>query len=392
MPLYMTLAFLTVVSGLGFGLSAYGWSRLQTLAYRGWPYEGTQALLAPLDDGWFWGVSTVLTTSYFVIGKLVPTRPLRWLGWLSGLWMGYLALCLFLLGPLHLAEQVVGLFWTSGEWLGNVTARLTLLGFHLAFVFALARVLAPPKLGEVEVVSPRIGPELDGLRIVQLSDVHIGPTIGPRFIEHLHRRVAALDPDLIVMTGDLVDGEPRFLTEDVTRFLALKQYATHGLVFITGNHEYISGASAWVDLIRAQGVTVLENEHLTLTKGDDAFHLIGVEDWDGRRFDRTRGPHLKRAMAGIEDSPLFKLLLAHQPKAAPEARDAGIDLQLSGHTHGGQIFPMNLLVQLDQPYVGGQYALGNMTLYVNPGTGYWGPPLRLGTRSEITLVTLRRPA
>jgi len=249
--------------------------------------------------------------------------------------------------------------------------------------------LRPPRVCAIEIQSPRIGPGLDGLRILQLSDVHIGPTIGHGLIEHLHRRCAELAPDLIVMTGDLVDGEPRFLEAEVKRFLALEKYAAHGLYFITGNHEYISGAAPWVEFIRRHGIRVLENEHVTLTIDGDALHLIGIEDWDARRFDPSRAPHLEKALSGIEQSSAFKLLLAHQPKAARQASELGIDLQLSGHTHAGQLFPLNVLIHLDQPYCHGRYQLDALTLYVNAGTGYWGPPLRLGTRAEMTMFTLR---
>ena len=232
-----------------------------------------------------------------------------------------------------------------------------------------------------------VGATLDGFKVLQLSDVHIGPTVGGRFIKRLTSLIERAKPDLIVMTGDLVDGEVKLLGPEVEDFLALSQLAPQGMLLITGNHEYISGAEPWVSFIKSKGGRVLENEHVMIERENAKLAVIGIEDWDAARFDPRRRPLLSEAMTDIPDDA-FKLLLAHQPKAATEAAEAGVHLQLSGHTHAGQIFPFNFLIYLDQPYNLGYYQVGEMALYVNPGTAYWGPPLRLGTRSEVTLFTL----
>ena len=207
-------------------------------------------------------------------------------------------------------------------------------------------------------------------------------------MEQLVERVNALAPDLIVITGDLVDGEVRKLKEDVAPFFELS--APLGVFFITGNHELISGVDSWVEHLRAGGMTVLENESRLLERDGAALNLVGVEDWESARFHPQRSPNLDRALSGC-DTALTTVLLAHQPKAVREAAQRGVDLQLSPH-HGGQIAPFTWLVALDQPYRSGLYHVRDTALYVSEGTGYWGPPLRLGTRSELTLLTLTRSA
>ena len=335
MPIYMTLIFLMVVSGMSFALSAYTLSRLYDLL------DSTSVNLIKaeafiwLDQPRAWGISAMIILSYFMIGKVLPTRGLRWLGWVSGLWMGYIVILLFFAGPIHLFEWTLSMLSLIDTGAHPKFAMTTLVIVHIAFVLGIWGAIRSPRISHVEIRSKRIGPELDGFTILQFSDVHIGPTIGQRLIRYLHARSAELNPDLIVMTGDLVDGEPRHLKADVNQFLELKKHARFGLYFITGNHEYISGGVSWVNLVRQSGVSVLENEHVTLNVGDERLHLIGVEDWDAQRFDPQRAPHLKQALAGIEDSEHFKLLLAHQPKAAREASELGIDLQLSGRTHAG---------------------------------------------------------
>ena len=392
MPLHLMLIFFVVMSLVTFSLSAYALTRLQHLLEVALALDSSPLtdLIHLLGEPSTWGASAGLIACYFAVGSFVPARPLRWLGWVSGAWMGQLALLLFFAGPAHIVAwggSLAGIDLT----LGARGARVLLTLIEGALLVGLWRAAQPPLLRELEVSDPEVGEGLDGFRILQLSDVHIGPTIGSRFVERLHERCAAIRPDLIVMTGDLVDGHPRYLRDEVRRFLALGEYAHHGLYLITGNHEYISGAQVWVDEIRAMGGAVLENEHITIDADGDELHLIGVEDWDASKFDPRRAPMLDRALEGLEGQSGFKLLLAHQPKAAPEASTRGVHLQLSGHTHGGQIFPFNFLIYLDQPYNRGRYQLGGLTLYVNEGTGYWGPPLRLGTRAELTLVTLRSP-
>ncbi|HSO00071.1 MAG TPA: metallophosphoesterase, partial [Candidatus Nanopelagicales bacterium] len=221
--------------------------------------------------------------------------------------------------------------------------------------------------------------------IVQLTDVHIGPTIGREWLEGIVARVNELEPDLVAITGDLVDGRVADLREHTAPLAKLR--AKHGVYFVTGNHEYYSGADEWIEELSRLGVRVLRNERVTIGEGADSFDLAGVDDWKAGGFGGGHGPDLKRALAG-RDPGREVVLLAHQPKQVVQAAEMGVGLQLSGHTHGGQIFPWGYFVRLDQPHVQGLGQHGETQIYVSRGTGYWGPPMRVGAPPEITLVEL----
>ncbi len=201
------------------------------------------------------------------------------------------------------------------------------------------------------------------------------------------RTVNDLRPDAVVITGDLVDGSVAELGAHVAPLAGLR--AKHGVFFVTGNHEYYSGVDAWLAELGRLGVRVLANERVALGEGDAVFDLAGVHDWSGRRMPGPHKPDLPKALAG-RDPARPVVLLAHQPKHAREAVEHGVSLMLSGHTHGGQIWPWTALVGLDQPYVKGLHRSGRTQVYVSEGTGYWGPPMRLGSEPEITRVVLAR--
>ena len=192
-------------------------------------------------------------------------------------------------------------------------------------------------------------------------------------------------PDLVVVTGDLVDGSVPHLGEAVS---ALGRLAPRfGKYFITGNHEYHSGDDAWADFMARQGFQVLRNRTVQVGDAGGTFDLVGVDDWSGGRRRGKKGYDLDLALQGHHPDRAA-VLLAHQPKQVIEAAEHGVGLQLSGHTHGGQIFPWGLMVRLDQPYVAGLALHGDTHIYVSRGTGYWGPPMRVAAPSEITLVEL----
>src|SRR5574341_475088 len=243
------------------------------------------------------------------------------------------------------------------------------------------------KIEEIAVPIPDLPKGFEGFRIAQITDIHVGPTIKRGFVERIAEQVNGLGADVVALTGDLVDGSVSWLREDVAPLKEL--CAPEGKFFITGNHEYYSGAESWIEEADRLGFTVLLNEHRVLRRAGDRIIVAGVTDSNAGNFIKSQASDPKASLA---DAPagLVKLLLAHQPRSVFQAAQAGFDLQLSGHTHGGQFFPWNHVVALNQPYIKGLHRHGNMWIYVSRGTGYWGPPLRIGIPPEITLVTLTR--
>lgn len=243
----------------------------------------------------------------------------------------------------------------------------------------------PPQLERVPVPISGLHSELAGFRIVQISDLHIGPTIRRDYIRQVVQQVNALEPDLIAMTGDLIDGYIPQLAPHVEPLKDLK--AKHGSFFVTGNHEYYWGAEEWMEEIEKLGFSILQNEHRMIARGPARLMIAGIPDHDGERLLPSHGIDPVSAKKGGEAADC-KILLAHQPRSCYPAQAAGYDLQLSGHTHGGQFVPWNYVVRLQQPYISGLHDYKGMWVYVSRGTGYWGPPLRLGIPSEITELTL----
>ena len=244
---------------------------------------------------------------------------------------------------------------------------------------------------DVEVPLARWPKALDGFRIVQISDLHVGALIQGEYVDKLAWQIADAEPDLIALTGDFVDGSVATLGRHLEALAAIK--STYGTFFVTGNHEYYSGADDWLAWWRERGVRVLRNERIRLTVPDKQggpvhFDVAGVDDWNASRFGGDHGHDLDRAMKD-HDGQTPVILLAHQPKAIADAARLGVDLQLSGHTHGGQIWPFNLLVGLVQPFVAGLGKRGETTIYTSRGTGFWGPPMRVGAESEMTVLHLR---
>jgi predicted MPP superfamily phosphohydrolase len=229
-------------------------------------------------------------------------------------------------------------------------------------------------------------PAFAGFTIAQISDLHVGPTIRRRHVEAVVDAVNALDADLIAITGDLVDGGVPQLaahTEPLGRLSA-----RHGTFFVTGNHEYYSGVAPWVREIRRLGLRVLMNEHVVLRREAALLVVAGVTDYGAHHFHPSHRSDPQAALAGAPADAAVRVLLAHQPRSAFEAARAGFDLQLSGHTHGGQFLPWNFFVRFWQPFTAGLHRLGRLWVYVSRGTGYWGPPKRLGAPSEITHIRL----
>jgi uncharacterized protein len=276
--------------------------------------------------------------------------------------------------------------------------RLTLARMAAAVVFLFAggasAVGLESALGKVAVKNVRVRLRrlpraAQGTRIVQLSDVHVGPTIGRAFVEGIVEQVNALDADVVVITGDLVDGSVRQLRDSVAPLAGLR--SKYGTYFVTGNHEYYSGARSWCEHLTGLGIRVLRNERVSIGEGEASFDLAGVDDYHAARFGRGHGADLAKALAGRDETREL-VLLAHQPREIFRAEKHDVGLQLSGHTHGGQLWPWNYLVRLQQPVVSGLESFGPTQIYVSNGTGYWGPPMRLGAPAEITCITLESEA
>jgi len=322
-------------------------------------------------------------------------RLARLVAWPASLWMGFAFLLLVqllatdaLLALAGAAAQAAT--GSGGEELPAAGARAAAVALValVAGALGLRAALAPPRDARVEIALSRWPRELDGFRIAQLSDVHIGPILDRRFSRHLVERVRALAPDLVVITGDLVDGDAELLAAEVAPLAELR--APHGVFFVTGNHDHYSGARAWTRAVAGLGIRVLRNERVEVCARGAVFDLAGVDDHRGDVMGGEGGEDLDAALAGRDPArPL--VLLAHDPSTFKRASTLGIDLQLSGHTHGGQIWPFAGLVRLVIPFVAGLYQRGGATLYVSRGTGFWGPPMRLRAPAEIGEIVLRRP-
>ncbi|MFJ5040075.1 metallophosphoesterase [Streptomyces parvulus] len=247
-----------------------------------------------------------------------------------------------------------------------------------------------PRVRRLDVRLPRLGAGLDGTRVALITDTHYGPLDRARWSARVCETVNTLEADLVCHTGDIADGTAERRRAQAAPLGTVR--ATRARVYVTGNHEYYSEAQGWVDLMDELGWEPLRNRHLLLERGGDTLVVAGVDDVTAESSGlEGHRAHLDGALSGVDpDHPV--LLLAHQPKFVDRAAAAGVDLQLSGHTHGGQIWPFHHLVRLDQPALAGLTRHGDRTLlYTSRGTGFWGPPFRVFAPSEITLLVLRSP-
>jgi predicted MPP superfamily phosphohydrolase len=377
--------FLSVVLLILFGLHYYLWARLVR------------------DTGLKMPWKAVATAAIILFGLLIPvgitlirTAP-RSLGaplsWVVYPWMGisFFIVVLLALGdlaklPLWLGGLISGtpLDPERRRFINLLVAGLALAGSGgLSFLGFFGATAGAIQIKKIRVVLKKLSPEKKGYRIAQITDLHVGPTIGLSYVQTVVDQTNALKADLIVITGDLVDGSVKELAAFVEPLKNLK--APDGVYFITGNHEYYTqDVPGWYDWLRGIGITPLENQRVSIG-GKKGFELAGLPDLAARQFGVT--PDLAKTLAG-RDPAKPVIVLAHQPVTFLEASEQQVDLQLSGHTHGGQMFPFNYLVRLAQPYMAGLYREGDSQLYVSCGTGYWGPPMRLGTASEITELEL----
>jgi len=254
----------------------------------------------------------------------------------------------------------------------------------------LVEVLVGPRVKKVSIPISNLPSELQGFKIAQISDLHAGATIRESYVQDIVAKIAALSPDLIVVTGDIADGVPEVMGHLLTPLESLT--AKYGKFYITGNHEYYWDADGWIRKMQGLGFRPLLNENQMIRVTQSAQILLaGVTDPAGEQLGLAHAADLKKAAESHEPTHV-KVLLAHRPEAYLEAEKVGFDLQLSGHTHAGQFFPFNIFMPLAHKYYRGLNRHGRMWLYVNPGTGYWGPPNRFSVPAEITLLTLMRLA
>ncbi|NVJ09680.1 metallophosphoesterase [Myxococcus sp. AM001] len=295
--------------------------------------------------------------------------------------------------PVAMAEGPVGATSASSapvdverrRFLARATAGGAVLAAGGVTGFGMWSAFHPPVVNEVAVKLPGLPKALDGFSIVHLSDIHVGPVIRRRFMDELVRRCNALRPDLVCITGDLVDGHVASLAPAVSALSELK--SRHGTYFVTGNHEYYWSDAAWAEALERMEVQVLRNRHVRIGDTAASFDLVGVDDWSAGKTGFSQGYDLAAATAG-RDSERASVLLAHQPSNWKVAAREGMGLQLSGHTHGGQFFPFTLAVSAIWEHDAGLFTEGDRHLYVSRGTGFWGPPLRVGAPPEIVRVTL----
>lgn len=349
------------------------------------------------------GLALVLVAALFV-PRFAGRAGTSWYVWPGYLWFGviaYLSLTLLVLEPLRLAlrgwvrqqpvEPTVTADTESAPGLNRrmFIARASAVAAGAASVslagVGAATAVGPPDLLTVPVHLRRLDPALRGFRIALVSDVHLGPLAGRARTERIVDIINAAEVDLVAIVGDLVDGTVDELGAAAQPFQDLS--APEGAFFVTGNHEYfVDDTASWLTELERLGVQPLRNENTTIRRGGAAFDLAGVNDIIGAR--RGDPPDFDRALAGV-DSARPTILLAHQPVLVSEAAARGVDLQLSGHTHGGQMWPFHYVVRMVQPSLAGLSTVDDTQLYVTRGAGFWGPPVRIGAAPDITVVTLQ---
>src|SRR6185437_15856731 len=307
-------------------------------------------------------------------------------------WIGMLDLGLFSsLFILTLIKQIIFLFYNFfagfNYELEHYASLAVLVLAVLVTVIGFINARSLAKVVKINIPIVNLPKELENFTIVQISDIHVGPTIKYKYLSKIVDKVNKLNADMIAITGDLVDGSVENLSAHVQPLARLK--SKYGSFFVLGNHEYYSGANEWIDEIRSLGIVVLLNQHTVIQHNNIDLVIAGITDYSGEKFgiEHKSDPEKAQISAPLD---AIKILLAHQPRSAIIAEKFGYDLQLSGHTHGGQFWPWNFFVTTQQPFNIGLHRINKMWLYINRGTGYWGPPKRLGKSAEITQIRLIR--
>ncbi|CAN0624970.1 Metallophosphoesterase [Burkholderia multivorans] len=342
-----------------------------------------------------WLVASCFLIPLGMLSRRFESHPLgdrvAWAGLLAmGFFSSLLVLTLardLLLASLLTVDALAPHAVSLARWRGISAAAVPLLALAASAV-GLMNARRRARVVHVDVPIDDLPDALHGFSIVQISDIHVGPTIKRGYVASIVQAVNRLQPDLIAVTGDVVDGSVAQLAGHAAPLGELR--ARHGTYVVTGNHEYYSGAQQWIDEFRRLGLHVLLNEHRTIEHDDGRLVVAGVTDYSAGQFEPAHRSDPGGALAGAPADVRIRVLLAHQPRSAAAAAEAGFTLQLSGHTHGGQFFPWNFFVRLQQPFTAGLARWNGLWVYTSRGTGYWGPPKRFGAPSEITRVRLVR--
>ncbi|MBC6446622.1 metallophosphoesterase [Actinokineospora xionganensis] len=374
---FLLLALLVVAV-----LHAYAWKRLvldiaRTPRFR---KAGTVAL----------AVLAVLLVAALVLPRRIGIDAARWIVWPGYLWFAVLFYLFVILMVLEIPRFVANrwpkatatdesrrLFLARGAAVVAAVAAPTTVGAGMV------SALSAPEVKRFTVPIRRLDPTFAGFRIAVVSDIHLGPILGRSHAERLVRMINETQPDLVAMVGDLADGTVAELGHAAEPLRDL--VSREGTYFVTGNHEYYSGHQQWITELERLGLHYLRNTRTQITRAGKTFDLAGITDLTGKAFDD--GPDVVGALRG-RDETKPAVLLAHQPVQVTDAARAGVDLQLSGHTHGGQLYPFHHVVGLAQPAVSGLSKVDDTWLYVTNGAGFWGPPVRVGAAPDITVLEL----
>ncbi len=369
-----------------FSMLLHGYVGLRLIpSLAGWPAAGP-------------ALGVLLATSTLLLPLSLIGRNLRWPGARTALaWSGMLAMGLFsslfvltvLRDALLLTVAALVALWPGVlvlEGIAQATAWAVLATAAMVTVLGAWNARRTAAVVRVDVPVTDLPDALHGFTIAQISDIHVGPTIRGGYLQAIVDRVNRLEADMVAVTGDLVDGSVAELAGHVAPLAELR--SRHGTFFVTGNHEYYCGAHAWIAELRRLDVRVLLNEHVVLTHDGSDVVVAGVTDHSAHHFDVGHRSDPQASVHGAPIGAALRLLLAHQPRSAMAAIGLGFHLQLSGHTHGGQFWPWNLFVRLQQPFTAGLHCLRGLWIYTSRGTGYWGPPKRFGAPSEITCLRM----
>ena len=326
------------------------------------------------------------------VGEGMPVEVnvvLRWTGYLS---LGFISLVipfLFVKEMTLLGKRVVERDTSTDPqrrvFLQNAGNAAVLAVVAPTMAFSVGEAFQKPVVKRTTIPVAGLPADLDGVTIAQISDLHVGSILDAKWLRPMLEQVSELQPDMLALTGDAIDGSVSRVGKELESLAAFQ--APLGKFFVTGNHEFYSGVDDWVAKMRELGFTVLNNEHALVEKGHGKLLIAGVWDYKGEQFGSRYTSDPVAAKQGAPEHHV-SMLLAHQPKSVYAASKAGYDIQLSGHTHGGQYFPWTYAIHFFQQYVKGMYQVDATTLYVNTGTGFWGPPMRLTVPPEITLHTL----